>query len=273
MHYKENEFINNLFIKIKDEKLNYNTPYKFNIKNNFEGHINFTTEKNYLGNNLLDLSSIINNYSSNAWAGFEQFAALNILINKGEKGTPLLIPIIKKELVDGVEKDVIKNYVTKHVFNIEQTNLNIETINKLKPNLFNFNNNIIDNSIINTDTINKNEKFIDDFFKKNTELKLNFVKNDFINKAAFSSNNIITISNKENFKNPSEYYATLYHEMAHFMVQKLYLRKDIETKFGNKAYNQEEFIAELSSVLISKKMDILDTTKLNNSSAYIQGVD
>ena len=57
-------------------------------------------------------------YSSDRWATYKQWKDLDIQVNKGEKATRILVPIVRKDDQDEVE---FVRYIARAVFNRDQT--------------------------------------------------------------------------------------------------------------------------------------------------------
>lgn len=84
------------------------------------------------------------------------------------------------------------------------------------------------------------------------------------------SKDIINLPVMEAFKNPQEYYGTLFHEMIHSTGHPTRLKRAGGKKFGDKAYSFEELVAELGACYLNGESGILFHT-INNSAAYLKG--
>jgi antirestriction protein ArdC len=78
----------------------------------------------------------------------------------------------------------------------------------------------------------------------------------FVNEDANSayyrpSNDTINMPSKEQFKDASGYYGTLFHELGHWTGAKHRLDRKFGTRFGSNGYAFEELIAELTSAILS----------------------
>ena len=83
----------------------------------------------------------------------------------------------------------------------------------------------------------------------------------------------IQMPNKEDFQTPENYYATLFHEMAHSTGSQKRLKRFKSTDsniFGSEIYSKEELIAEMTSSFLTAEAGIENTT-IENSAAYIKG--
>ena len=79
----------------------------------------------------------------------------------------------------------------------------------------------------------------------------------------------------EQFRDVTEYYATLFHECCHSVGAKHRLgRFDMDAKisaFGSPEYSKEELIAECGSAMLMSHCGIETENTFRNSAAYIQG--
>lgn len=72
------------------------------------------------------------------------------------------------------------------------------------------------------------------------------------------------------FKNTESFYATTFHEMTHSTGAKKRLNREIENKFGSKAYAREELVAEMGSAFLTNHFGIRTEAIERNNTAYIQ---
>ena len=84
---------------------------------------------------------------------------------------------------------------------------------------------------------------------------------------------LVEIPTLGNFRSSDDYYATLFHELAHATghVSRL-ARKGVteRTRFGSGEYGREELVAELASAFLCAKVR-LDGSLLENAASYLQG--
>ena len=81
----------------------------------------------------------------------------------------------------------------------------------------------------------------------------------------------IWIPSQQQFANPSDYYACLFHELIHATGHETRLnRKSVmeNKQFGNEEYSKEELIAEIGSSFLCAYAGIMDRT-FNNATSYI----
>ena len=74
------------------------------------------------------------------------------------------------------------------------------------------------------------------------------------------------------FKEISEYYSTLFHELTHSTGHKSRLNRLTETAFfGNDEYSKEELVAEIGAATLVNMAGLETPKSFKNSAAYIQG--
>lgn len=211
--------------------------------------MNYHSKRNYNGINLWILWSRAQeqNYPTNYWLSFQNIQALGGRINKGEKSTPVFFfkTMTIKETDDKsgeeVEKMIplLKSY---NVFNISQTDLNIEEIN--------------DTAIIPTV-----EEFI-----SNVRIEIRQDTFAYYHPKA----HYIGMPHKDTFTSTTGYYSTLLHEVAHSTSKAL--ERDMSGKFGSPEYSFEELIAETSKTFLATYLQIEDTQSqdFQQSAAYLK---
>lgn len=82
----------------------------------------------------------------------------------------------------------------------------------------------------------------------------------------------VKVPNRENFILSDEYYATLFHELAHSTGHTSRLNRDTCMKpavYGSRDYCREELVAEIATCFLCGEAGISNNT-IDNSSAYIQ---
>ena len=76
--------------------------------------------------------------------------------------------------------------------------------------------------------------------------------------------------NREQFKDASGYYGTLFHELAHWSGHPTRLDRKFGTRFGSDQYAFEELIAELSAAMLAGIMGV-DMTPRDDHAKYLNG--
>lgn len=207
---------------------------------------NAKTGRPYNGINFFVLS--MSKFSDPRWMTYNQARELGGLVRKGEKSTPIVFwTIIKKDdAATGKEKSfpVLKYF---NVFNVEQIDgLELEPLAENTPK----------------DKIDAAELIVEGY--------LDMPAINKSNRAAYSpSLDVLLMPEMSAFKTSEDYYATLFHEMAHSTGHESRLNRKLDTSFGNENYSQEELIAEFTSAMLCSVAGIDNT--LNDSAAYIAG--
>ena len=104
---------------------------------------------------------------------------------------------------------------------------------------------------------------------KNWECKINI---GLDNERAYyaPSQDIINMPHLQAFENSNAFYSVAFHEIAHSTGAKNRLNRDMSGMFGNDKYAKEELVAELTSVMLSAKLNILTDELSKNATAYLQ---
>lgn len=214
---------------------------------------NYTTKRSYSGYNVfvLEITRLINEYSTNNWITYKQAQKLKGCVKKGEKGTSILAfspPVIEIDEKTG-EKILKKHgfFFPAYVFNIQQTT--IEYIPEEKK----------ENKIKSIDEI---ENCI-----QKTGAKIIHLNND---RAYYSpSQDMIVLPNPEQFRSTEEYYGTKFHELIHWTGHGSRLNRLAPARFGSDAYSREELVAEIGSIFMQNETG-LDMKAMSNAAAYIK---
>lgn len=85
------------------------------------------------------------------------------------------------------------------------------------------------------------------------------------------ANNSITLPDISQYKNPYEYFSTVFHELSHAIDHKLHLSTGINEKVKIDNYSAGELLAEISAAMMCQQYDIPDTETFENSVSYIDG--
>lgn len=94
-----------------------------------------------------------------------------------------------------------------------------------------------------------------------------------LNRGAFYSplEDSITLPYSKQFESVTEYYSTVFHELAHSTGYITRLNRDIGNGFGTQKYSKEELIAEITAVLCLNALGIDSNQTESNSTAYLKG--
>ena len=247
------DFTDQVIKQMENNNMNWFKPFTTSILN---GHHNVVSKKCYQGLNCFSIGLSVhdNGFKSNEWATFNQWFTLDGGVKEGKriitpskyivkgKGTSILYWNIK-EYEDKNDKDkkvkipMLRYFV---VFNADQVEgyktKEIET------------------------------KEIDDWkahFKTDTFVENTKANIQVNNKAFYSpSGDFIGMPPKEDFKGDKEntkeqhYYSTLLHELTHWTGHSSRCNRDLQNRFGSKAYAMEELVAEIGSAFLCSYLGV-----------------
>jgi len=193
---------------------------------------NLVSQKPYQGINrlLLGMSSMIRGYSVPVWASYKQWESIGANVKKGEKGTKIVFysPVTKQDKQTGdIEKyAVLKTYF---VFNAAQ----VEGID-----------------IVPAETVEAEFTAVE--LAEQRIIKTGAAISHGGDAAFYMpSADRIQLPNKSAFDSEANYYATAFHELAHWTGSKNRLDRDLDKgRFGNPAYAFEELVAEMSAAFL-----------------------
>ena len=63
------------------------------------------------------------------------------------------------------------------------------------------------------------------------------------------------------FGSPTDYYATMLHELAHWTGHESRLHRDLSGRFGSQPYAREELVAEMGAAFVCASLDIVPTVR------------
>ena len=120
--------------------------------------------------------------------------------------------------------------------------------------------------------IEEAEKILHDYLEKENIV----LTHRACNKAYYSINDdSITMPLMGQFREQSEYYSTIFHEVIHSTMKESRCNRNGDKKedtiFGSEVYSKEELIAEIGSANILNIIEIETKKSFRNSVAYIQG--
>ena len=190
-------------------------------------------------------------YGQNVWGTFKAWKAKGGKIIKGSKSTKITFyREIKSEDKETGEETKIRFLRTYSVFNIAQ----VEGVT------------IQDDTQTLTNQVER-DKLIDSFVAGT-----NAILKDGGNRAYYSpTNDFIGMPKLEQFKTTDGYYSTLLHELTHWTGAMKRCNRDLKNKFGSQAYAFEELVAELGSMFLCNKFNILgrDEEQMRNHITYL----
>ncbi len=90
--------------------------------------------------------------------------------------------------------------------------------------------------------------------------------------AYFNPNrNSITVPDISQYKNPYEYFSTVFHELSHAIDFKLNLSDKVKEKVHIDGYTAGELLAEISSAMMCRQFEFPEDEAFRNSVSYIEG--
>lgn len=275
------ESVTNAFIEsLKKNEIPWQRPW-----NKLGAHSNYVSGNSYRGVNpmLLEISAITNGFSDTRWLTYKQADRLSFKkwikknnlpddkeswkkykaacrkdsseaykgIRVGEKST--LITFWKRIAVqdkdDDEEKKVIPLLRKIHVFNVEQSDLDIPPI---------------ETEVIDFSPIEEAEKIMEEWKDK--------PKIEHVGDSAcyIPSQDLIQMPKKETFHSEEHYYGTLFHEAIHSTGHKSRLNRGFGSNFGDEKYSKEELVAEIGSSFLKAHAKIETQDTIENSEAYVR---
>ena len=218
--------------------------------------VNWATLRPYHSINamMLSFTQSTYNYSTPFWIGYKQLQKLKGRVEKGEKGTPILIPQIYGPVpikLHHEETSGIYRFIIRHVFNLDQCAIP-ERYNPKLPVKEDFN------------PIEKAEVIIASY--KDSPL----IYPSYMRAYYLPSSDFIGMPAKDSFQSVEEYYGTLFHEMIHSTGHPTRLKRLMKSVVHRESYSREELIAEFGVCFLASESHILPRVQ-NNSASYLQG--
>jgi antirestriction protein ArdC len=283
------EVITNRFVEALEKGTNpWIKPWKskgvHGFWDNSDFPVNVSSGKKYQGINTLMLWMEANNngYQSNKWGTFKQWKDKGGMVQKGEKGTPVvywgvlffehgeggklgkkLIPNKPHSMTEleamaragKIKKVMYEKYST--AFNQDQTDLKEE----------------VEQVPAVTGDVSPHDE---PEFKACNETVSRWCGDEGIhfalegNRACYNPRlDSIKMPIMIQFNSPAEYYHTFFHEMAHSTGHESRLDRLESSGFGSDPYAREELVAELTAAFLSNAHGIFAKTE-DNSKAYFR---
>jgi len=216
---------------------------------------NLLTQKEYRGLNVFTLAS--QGFPSRFWLTFNQATKLGGRIRKGEKSSPVIFWNICDErqttTQDGTNETsrpfLLRYYSVFNLSQAEDIDIPASLLQETRTN----------------DPIETCEQLV-----KNMPDSPAFDQSD---KAWYSpSNDVVGMPARGLFHSSEEYYATVFHELAHSTGHARRLHRenfDNSVSFGSESYSKEELIAEMTAAMLCGIAGI-EQRILENSAAYLK---
>lgn len=220
---------------------------------------NLITKKRYRGVNVFMLHSL--GYASPYFLTMKQVNALGGKVRKGEKACPVVFWMLFEPEDEKAPKDdpksrrhaMLRYY---HVFNVAQC----DGIPEKK-----------------VPTVKLPEREVSPIETAESLVEGMPMPPNIVNGRSMASyttvTDVVSMPNQEWFKSDEEYYATLFHELAHSTGHQSRLsRKTIvePNGFGTNPYAKEELVAEMTAAFLAGHCGILPAVE-QNSAAYLMG--
>lgn len=214
--------------------------------------VNHTTKKAYRGINQLALSlKAHENGWVNRWGSFKMLSGAGYKIRKGEKSTPIVYfsKKKKKELDEDGNEQYYYLLLYSNVFSLSQCENN-DWVEPTDSKEFN--------------PIEEAEKILANMPNKPR------IEHGQTGAWYMPRRDLVGVPNKEDFTEEGNYYATLFHELAHSTGHETRLNREgvIGTsRFGDLDYSHEELVAEFASAFTCAEAGIDNT--IEQSASYI----
>lgn len=248
------EINNRLMEALKKNQIPWRMPWS--LDSNAGSPRNISSKKSYNGINplLLYLTSLEKTYSSRWWGTYKQFQEVGGQVRKGEKGTRVVYySTIEKEAKDdegNLSKKKIFFMKSYTVFNVEQVDGEKLDKYRIKPS----------EGDVTFENVAPAEAII-----AATDAKIVFGGN----KALYirpvgewpnhTGGDYIRMPNKNQFTEPSEFYQTQFHELAHWSEVRLN---------WTGTYEMGELIAEITGCYLAAEAQI-PNLNIENHSSYL----
>jgi antirestriction protein ArdC len=233
MHNKALQNITNQFITaIEKGTINGTWQRPWQVGLNGMPH-NPVSDKPFTGTNAL----ILLMSGGGHWATYKQWKTIGAQVEKGERSTSVLRPVIIKDK-DNPELSKLIGFQGYSVFSSDQVSgYTPETFEK--PSI----------DFIDQDNV---EQFVG-ATKATIEHDPNGASGAFYS----PSKDLINMPEKPLFHSPTDYYSTLLHELAHWSGHKSRLDRELNTsRFGDEAYGFEELVAEFTSTFLCARLGV-----------------
>lgn len=249
---------NDLVTKVESDPGFWSKPWFIDpITKKITRPYNPVTKRNYNGYNVihLEFTRLARGYRHNQWLTFNQAKSIGGFVNKGEKGTPIIVfnpPQYKVEPDPDTKEDkkiTVRNGFFSYaiVFNVDQTSIKPEELPvEVRKNY----------------TIPEVEAMI---LKSGAK-----VIHSNEDKAAYSpGRDMIVLPEPHFFKSQAGYYGVKFHELIHWTGHESRLNRLSKCAgFGSDSYSREELVAEIGSVFLKSETGINDG--IDNAAAYVK---
>jgi antirestriction protein ArdC/phage/plasmid primase-like uncharacterized protein len=210
---------------------------------------NPTTGAHYRGMNMISLMA--ENRQDQRWMTYRQAAAADGQVRKGEKGTPIQFWTFTKtrDVLDADGKPVLdeKGEKKQETVRLARPTMRFATV---------FNAEQID-GLKETATVRPAPTNTLEHANALLAATGADIRHDQVNKMFYRpSTDTIHLPRPDQFRSTGDYYATAFHEVAHWSGAQGRLNRDLSNPFGSEGYAKEELRAEIASLMISQELNL-----------------
>jgi len=222
---------------METEGMNWTKPWKTTTMNNGQPISIRKREYNGINRWILGMEMALNGYTSPVFATFQKWKEVGAKIKKGATSHEVVFfkTLFKTQLDQKGEEEQIKIPLLKtyRVFNADQVE--------------GWQGNWLTEGEEQTQDWNDVE--LADLIVENSGAEIDHINQD---KAFYMpSLDKIVMPKKEQFKDDSGYYGTMFHELVHWTGHSSRLDRKFGTRKGNDNYAKEELVAELGAAMLS----------------------
>jgi antirestriction protein ArdC len=226
------------------------------------GPYNAATGRRYSGGNVIALLFAGAKYTAQGWLTWNQAIEAGCVVRKGEKSTTVFFmsKAVKKagETDESGEPDSTgKAYFFARGFRV----FNVEQLDELEPGaLDRLKARHTPETLQGFEAIEEAEELVE---RSGAEITHGGGVACYI-----PSLDVIRMPEAETFTSREGYYATLFHELAHWTGGEKRLKRITPARFGSETYAFEELVAELASAFLSGRFGF---AQISQSAAYLKG--
>jgi len=226
------------------------------------GPYNVATGRRYSGGNVIALLFAGAKYSSQGWLTWNQAIEAGCVVRKGEKSTSVFfMSKAVKKATQGDGATEADNDPASYFFARGFRVFNLEQLDELEPGAL--------EALKARHTPETLEGFeaIEEAEELVTRSGADITHGGGV-ACYVPSLDVIRMPDPETFTSREGYYATLFHELAHWTGADCRLKRITPARFGSETYAFEELVAELASAFLSGRFGF---AQVSQSAAYLKG--
>lgn len=223
------------------------------------GPYNAATGRRYSGGNVIALLFAGAKYQSQGWLTWNQAIEAGCVVRKGEKSTSVFFmsKAVKKTSETEEETGKPGSYFFARGFRV----FNLEQLDELEPGaLEKLKARHTPETLEGFEAIEEAEELV-------TRSGADITHGGGV-ACYVPSLDVIRMPDPESFTSREGYYATLFHELAHWTGADRRLKRITPARFGSETYAFEELVAELASAFLSGRFGF---AQVSQSAAYLKG--